>query len=473
MRELPNVTVIIADTKNYSQAIYAIKKTQEQINPAEFVWVTDRVDLQVDGVRMMYIKPFTDKADYSSFLIKKLANCFSTSHCLVIQHDGYVLDGSVWDDKWLQYDYIGAPWLYPDPDRNVGNGGFSLRSKKLQEALAGDDSIEIIEPEDEVIGRLYRRVLEQKWDISFAPENIAHKFSYELHEPYSPTFGFHGNFHPPFRPIVVVNRTGAMGDVIQVEPVLEHYHKKGYRVILRTLPQFYSLFANHYFYVESFDTLNKALPYHYIDLDMAYEINPKKLHMQSYFDLAGIEERINRNPKLNYFADEQLKIFKQKYAVVHIDKRETAHRNAETAWWKITGHLKSKGYLVVQIGKNESVELDAIQMRTIAEPMMAYVISGCDLFLGVDSGPSHIAVATGRKSVILFGSVNPAYIHADFANIRVVTNHHSTDSPVCTTPFCWHNSITTTGQECIVDAEAPPCIRFDSKQIINAINDLI
>lgn len=473
MRELPNVTVVIADTKNYSQAIYAIKKTLEQIKPAKFIWCTDRIDLEVDGVEIMQFPPFAGKADYSHFMIKELDQCFQTSHCLVIQHDGYVLDGSMWDDMWLGYDYIGAPWLYPDPDRNVGNGGFSLRSKKLQEALAADDSIEIIEPEDEVIGRLYRRTLEQQWDISFAPEYIAHKFSYELHEPYGPTFGFHGNFHPPFRPIVVVNRTGAMGDVIQVEPVLEYYHKKGCRVVLRTLPQFYSLFANHYFYVESFDTLNKALPYKYIDLDMAYEINPKKLHMQSYFDLAGIEERINRNPKLNYFADEQLKIFKQKYAVVHIDKRETAHRNAETAWWKITDHLKSKGYLVVQIGKNESVELDAIQMRTIAEPMMAYVISGCDLFLGVDSGPSHIAVATGRKSVILFGSVNPAYIHADFTNIRVVTNHHPTDTPVCTTPFCWHNSITTTGQECIVDAEAPPCIKFHSKQIINAINDLI
>lgn len=473
MRELPNVTVIIADTKNYAQAIYAIKKTQEQIKPAKFIWCTDRDDLSVEGVDVFQILPFKGKYDYSEFMIKGLYGLFETSHCLVIQHDGYVLNGDVWDDQWLQYDYIGAPWLYPDPDRNVGNGGFSLRSKKLQEALAADYSIEIIEPEDEVIGRLYRRTLEQQWDISFAPEYIAHKFSYELHEPYSPTFGFHGNFHPPFRPIVVVNRTGAMGDVIQVEPVLEHYHKKGYRVILRTLPQFYSLFANHYFYVESFDTLNKALPYQYIDLDMAYEINPKKLHMQSYFDLARIEERINRNPKLNYFADEQLKIFKQKYAVIHIDKRETAHRNAETAWWKITDHLKSKGYLVVQIGKNDAVGLDAIQIRTIEVPMLAYVISGCDLFLGVDSGPSHIAVATGRKSVILFGSVNPAYIHADFTNIRVVTNHHPTDSPVCTTPFCWHNSITTTGQECIVDAEAPPCIRFGSNQIINAINDLI
>ena len=45
------------------------------------------------------------------------------------------------DDEWLKYDYIGAPWplvkdSYIDPFGNqhqVGNGGFSLRSKKLLE----------------------------------------------------------------------------------------------------------------------------------------------------------------------------------------------------------------------------------------------------------------------------------------------------------------------------------------------------
>lgn len=472
MINLPNVTVIIADTKNYGPAAYAITKTLEQITPARTVWLTN-IDCQLPGVDVIKIPPIKSKAEYSKIIIKDLVNYFDTSHCLVIQHDGYVINGDAWELDFERYDYIGAPWLYPDPDRNVGNGGFSLRSKFLQDKLNKDNDIKIIEPEDEVIGRLYRRYLEYNYGISFAPEVVAHRFSYELHEPYGKTFGFHGYFHPPYKEVVVINRTGAMGDVIQVEPLMHYFWQKGCRVVLKTLPQFYSLFASHYFPVESFETFNKAVPHRYIDLDMSYESKPKQLHMQSYFDFAGIEERIMRNPKLSYFADQQLKIFKQKYVVIHIDKRETVHRNADTAWWKITDHLKLKGYLVVQIGKNESVELDAIQMRTLAEPMMAYVVSGCDLFLGIDSGPSHIAVATNRKCVLLFGSVNPAYIHADFTNLRVVTNHHSTDVPVCKTPFCWHDSISTVGKECVVDKEQPPCIRFDSAKIINAINDLI
>jgi hypothetical protein len=472
MIELPQVTVIIVDTQNYPQAIYAIKKTLEQIKPAKTIWFTDR-EFDLPDVTVHKIKPLKSKCEYSEFIIKTLGICrIETTHVLIIQHDGFVLNSEMWDDEYLKYDYVGAPWLYPDPDRNVGNGGFSLRSHDLLHVCCVDKEIQIVEPEDEIIGRLYRRYLEQKHNIKFAPEELAHKFSYELHEPYGKTFGFHGSFHPPFRPIVVINRTGALGDVIQVEPVLHEYYKQGYRVVLKTLPQFYSLFAAHYFPVESFNTFNKALPYKYVDLDMAYEINPKQLHLKSYYEIAGIDGEL-RSAKLNFVSTPDIKVFKQKYAVIHVDRREQPHRNADNvAWWKVTDHLKSKGFLVVQIGKNDSLNLDAIQMNTIAEPMMAYVISGCDIFVGIDSGPSHVAVATGRKSVILFGSVNPMYIHSEFENIKPVVVH-SADKPVCETPFCWHNSITTTGQDCTVNTFRPPCTEFGSERIINAINELI
>lgn len=471
MIELPNVTVIIADTKNYGPAAYAIAKTLEQINPAMTVWLTN-IEYVHPDIEVIQIPVIESKADYSRIMIKELHKYFNTSHCLVIQHDGYVVDAGSWDERFLEYDYIGAPWLYPDPDRNVGNGGFSLRSKNLQDRLRLDDSIEIVEPEDEIIGRLYRRYLETVYDISFAPEELAHKFSYELHEPYGKTFGFHGYFHPAFKPIAVINRTGAMGDVIQVEPILHEYFKLGYRVVLKTLPQFYSLFAAHYFPIESFETLNQALPYKYIDLDMAYEAKPRQLHLKSYYEMAGVDSEI-RSPKLNFISTPEIKIIKQKYVVIHVDRREQPHRNAEfVAWWKVTDHLKSKGYLVIQISKNESMNLEAIQMTTITEQMMAYVISGCDLFVGVDSGPSHVAVATGRRCVILFGSVNPEYIHADLENIRAITLHGK-EYPVCDTPYCWHNSITTTGQECVVHKDEPPCTKFGSELIIKAINELI
>lgn len=490
MIELPHVTVIIVDTFNYAAAIHAIKKTLTQIKPAKTVWFTDRT-FDLPDVEIRHIEPLKGKSDYSRFIIKGLAQAFETSHCLIIQHDGYVLDGSVWDNDFLNYDYIGAPWLYPD-DRNVGNGGFSLRSLTLQTAMWQDDFIEIVEPEDEIIGRLYRRYLEQKWDIRFAPEEVAHRFSYELHEPYSKTFGFHGYFHPPFQPIVVVNRTGAMGDVIQTEPVLHAFWKEGYRIVLKTLPQFYTLFKDHYFPVEDFELLNKALPYKYVDLDMAYEISPKQLHLKSYYEIAGIDGEI-RNPVLNYNADSSIKIFKQKYACIHIDKREQGGRNIYGIDWSyVTNYLEIKGFKVIQLGRGESEETGALRMNTIAEPMLAYVISGCDLFVGCDSGPSHIAVATGRKCILFFGSVDPRYIHADLTNIEVITNHYGvsqldrkweygeedykllvTSSKICNTPYCWHNTIGTTGTDCYIDNINPPCTKFETGQLLGAINKML
>jgi hypothetical protein len=77
----------------------------------------------------------------------------------------------------LQYDYVGAPWRYNDGN-NVGNGWFSLRSKKLLDILAHDPHIVETHPEDDCICRVYGDYLRSKW-IKFAPEEVAKKFSIE------------------------------------------------------------------------------------------------------------------------------------------------------------------------------------------------------------------------------------------------------------------------------------------------------
>lgn len=78
---------------------------------------------------------------YNHYCIYDLWRHIKTSHALIVQADGYVLNPNVWNESFLSYDYIGAPWkisenAYIDPFGNhqrVGNGGFSLRSKRLLE----------------------------------------------------------------------------------------------------------------------------------------------------------------------------------------------------------------------------------------------------------------------------------------------------------------------------------------------------
>ena len=90
------------------------------------------------------------------------------------------------------YDYIGAVW--PQfPETPVGNGGFSLRSRRLLDAMQDPDAV-IRHAEDKCIAITNRRLLEGKHGIRFAPAEVAEQFSVER-TPWHPAFGFHGFFN--------------------------------------------------------------------------------------------------------------------------------------------------------------------------------------------------------------------------------------------------------------------------------------
>jgi len=161
-------------------------------------------DIDFGGVKIITEDLFTKggnnevrRNDYSRFMLKELTKQFDTSHVLTIHADGYIVNFNAWDNDWLQYDYIGATWIYKD-GMNVGNGGFSLRSKKLCDILA-DNPLEHMHPEDHCICRIYRKSLENDFGIKFAPAEVADKFSIEAYgsnairgaNMYSGQFGFH------------------------------------------------------------------------------------------------------------------------------------------------------------------------------------------------------------------------------------------------------------------------------------------
>lgn len=137
---------------------------------------------------------FRGREGYSKFCINDMSAHIHTPHVLIIHADGYVLNPNAWSDDFLQYDYIGATWWYKD-NMNVGNGGFSLRSKKLLDILEGLD-LNRYHPEDDVICRGIRKYLETNHGIKFATEEVANRFSIEAYgvedKRYNGAFGFHG-----------------------------------------------------------------------------------------------------------------------------------------------------------------------------------------------------------------------------------------------------------------------------------------
>lgn len=465
MRELKDVTIVCIDTVNIGASVVALRKTLAQVKPDVCKFFTC-VDLDIDGVQVVKIPQIKSVDEYSEFCIRKLYRHIATKYCLIIQHDGYVLNGDCFDDALYGVDYCGAAWLEKD-GLNVGNGGFSWRSKKLLDIVATDEHIENFRPEDVAICRVYRRYLEDKYKLVWADETMAEKFSFELREPIQRTFGFHGFFHKPFRDIVVIRRTAAMGDVVRVEPVLRYFHNKGYRVVLETLPQFKQLFFQHDFKIEFSDEVDLSrVPYLYYNLDMSYESNLKQNHVKSYFEFCGIDDYELIKPKLNLYQNPktEIKLFK-KYCVLHLDDREQPHRNITNIDWDFFAEcLVNDGYTVLQAG-SQSVESKHIhKINTPSIQFLMWVIGGADLFVGIDSGLSNIAVAFDVPSIIFSGSVNLEYIHVDMSKIEWIHNHPN----VCDKPFCWHESIGTTGTDCYIDKNNPPCTVFYNVHLINA-----
>ena len=197
MLELPPVTLCCVDTRTPELALQAIARCTRHIRFAQVLLFTDtgRLASPPAGVRLVELRIDSVPA-YSEFMLRGIRPYIDTSHWLIVQWDGFVLDPQAWDDGFLQYDYLGAPWPGIDGDAAVGNGGFSLRSRRLLDALA-DPAITPSHPEDVCICRDHRDLLQQRHGIRFAPRSLAARFAYERQPVPHPTFGFHGlfNFH--------------------------------------------------------------------------------------------------------------------------------------------------------------------------------------------------------------------------------------------------------------------------------------
>ena len=144
--------------------------------------------------RVALISPLASRDAYSDFVLKSLLPYVTTSHVLLVQWDGYVTNPAAWEPAFLECDYIGATWFWHKDGMRVGNGGFSLRSRRLLEALQ-DPAIIRVDAEDTTIGRSFRPLLEREYGIRFATEALADRFSFEAAYPIGKPFGFHGLYN--------------------------------------------------------------------------------------------------------------------------------------------------------------------------------------------------------------------------------------------------------------------------------------
>ena len=200
MQNLKDVTLCIVDCKNYDNAAKAISYCANECNIKfkESIYFSDLKHKNLDKQNILFkeIKKIKNTLEYDNFILKELYKHINSDFVLVVQHDGIIYNQDMWTEDFLKYDYIGSPWPHaPKFKNNVGNGGFSLRSKKFIDKVAdfiGNDNC--YEPED-----VYccETLCDQMISLKFKYADIltAANFSTELRCTFSniDSFGFH---HP-------------------------------------------------------------------------------------------------------------------------------------------------------------------------------------------------------------------------------------------------------------------------------------
>lgn len=193
--DLSNVTLVAVSSLALQATVAALESSASRARFGRTILLSDRRPAGPANTQIEWreIPSIRCRADYSRFMLRDLSHHVETSHALCVQWDGFVLNGGAWDPRFLDFDYIGAVWPHFDDGKTVGNGGFSLRSKRLLDACR-DLPFDAAQAEDIVISRLCRPALEQR-GMRFAPEEVARSFSYERTKATGREFGFHGAFN--------------------------------------------------------------------------------------------------------------------------------------------------------------------------------------------------------------------------------------------------------------------------------------
>lgn len=239
---MKKITVVIVGNQYHDLMRFSIENTVKSTPDIEKIIVfgnkpvySDSEFVQIDGV--------INKNIYDGFCLKDLNTYIKTDYVLIIQYDGMAVNADYWTDQFYQFDYIGAAWPrhFGILEQNrVGNGGFSLRSKKLLESLQ-DSLIQNNNNEDVVICQTHADYLRSAYNIKFAPIDLADRFSQEWNTTHGNTFGFHALLNLPvyFNDVVCENYINTIPiknwTSDQLLEFTNRCEKKNYKLSLNTL----------------------------------------------------------------------------------------------------------------------------------------------------------------------------------------------------------------------------------------------
>lgn len=212
MLNLENVTLASVSGVRTIETIQSMIYSCKQIKFKSVRLITPEIVTDSpDYFEIIKCRPL-DYKEYNEFVFLELYKYIDTQFCLLVQNDSAVVRPYLWDNEWLKYSYIGAPWpnrensyMANDGNRSrVGNGGFSLRDYDLM-SLPSKLGMELRQEqsyyhEDGNICCYWKKEFLEN-GIKFAPVDVAARFSFETPVEENlwgnlETFGFHKYLSP-------------------------------------------------------------------------------------------------------------------------------------------------------------------------------------------------------------------------------------------------------------------------------------
>jgi hypothetical protein len=192
-----NISLVMIDTDAYGLSYRAVSNCVKGFPIGDARIFTDDAS-KWPGYGTISVPKMRSMREYNEILFRMVPEHLKTPYFLVVQYDGFIINASEFSRLFYHYDYIGAPWPWFD-ELNVGNGGFSLRSRKLADSIGALCSgLDFDFQEDIFVCRTNRILLQDKFNCHFPSSAIASHFSVEQGQRRFPTFGFHGLWHLPF-----------------------------------------------------------------------------------------------------------------------------------------------------------------------------------------------------------------------------------------------------------------------------------
>ncbi len=201
--QLPTVTLVMVESLpgHHQLARLAVQDCLDAADFGDVLIMADQFnELRFPGAKHVLVQNWPEKIGYSRCLWFQMPLYVKTEHVMIIQWDSWITHPQLWKPEFLDYDYIGSPWKFKE--LNVGNSGFSLRSKRLMDCIIKNKERFPLntDSEDYMLSRIYQPTLKKYFGFEWAPEDLAFQFAVETNTPkgWRNSFGFHGIFAWPY-----------------------------------------------------------------------------------------------------------------------------------------------------------------------------------------------------------------------------------------------------------------------------------